>query len=1376
MVINNNISKPAGSSQDARLPAALETGYFNVDEMSFEDLLAASVDFAESLKFYSIGETESGSWRSFLATNEIVIMALIVQRNIAPVREKITAGNFNAPRKLLPIALGLIADLNDWLKDLNRSDSLPARDLVALIQRLIYGSLLAEAHNVGVLLNYFKHADSTLTDIEFPQVSGIWEIPFGEAAAGSGGNSYRRALARDIDNSAEAMKLLTKSTFEFLNAIEHLKSQCKVLLPQSLKTQSHDPAISLFIAFLKLYRYAQDNVNSFTQRHLDYYYKDILRCHYREKAPETLVLNFEVPDGSAPVEIEAGRKFTCAKDKNFKDVLFETTESISVSDAKIGAIHTLNFTRETMITPECNMNFVTRIQRQNIPLNVMLDNQEQEIGWPLFGDSKVTTASPHRADHDAVGDACSDFRYGVAVASRVLMLEEGERKIILGIELDNRDKPVSFHLESLISANSRGAFKDALYGFALQWLRKATGEHLQEALSRETVDRIKVSAAAIDRFDPPLKQTHKAGDSVPATPCVTLFEAMLEQLSNSTSRSGPLLHRLLNADSKREFVSGLGEVVRYFLFESVQFPMMANKVLDSVARELNCKNSLTSVREELELGQERLFKKYLGSAFLINLSVENGWLPVHRYDVMKGRQGDAGFRLIFNISPEAPAICGCAKDMHGGNWDTALPILRLDLNPQASLNVFSLLERYGLEEVRIRAEVHGVRNVVVFNNISQLDPSKPFYPFGPTPSTNSYFALASPEAAAKHVDALRIHLHWGELPAGEEGFYGHYQGYPSKYRNQSFKTKLTMLSSGTWQPAVANQVQEAPLFASIGRKLSSHQLIDVESVEYLRPVNIDQVQTAFDLGLKTRSGFVKLALSSPNSGFGHQEYPFRLTETLEKNSKQRLGKKGKLPKMPYTPLLNKLSIDYIASTVIPIRSAFKGQVDEYAERVYRAHPFGVENIYPSTQISDNSFFKPFNADGNLLIGIVATDPPDRLNLYFVLSDDSVQSKSGKPMQHDWSYLGESGWVSLSSDRIVSDGTKGFLCSGIVTLTLPREISNQHPDMPGEMYWLRVSTNAASSSFCSLRQIKTHAVSLRRSEDEADFDYKRFPTEKLQWRPVSSIAGIDAVTQVDDFHQTVEAESRSQHNTRISERIRHRARAIASWDYERLILEKFPNVGKAVCFPNRSTTSTEQSPGKLLVVVMPRVLDPEKVLGKPPRLSAVHLNDIHEYLVSLSSPFAQIEVANPNYEWIQIRCAVAFEELARNSNHFELLNRDLGHYLNPFAAGGYGLTLQHRVKRQDIYSFIYNQDYVRFVTDFSMLHVTRDDEGYYRLGDSVLQEIVGRDGDVTPISPWSLLVPMKNHHFDVITEIEPRVPDVTGIRELEIGRTFIIGGI
>jgi hypothetical protein len=114
-----------GVEQNARLLPALEQGYFNVDEMSFEDLLTASVDFASSLTYYNSSLQPSGDWKSFLAANEIVIMAGIINKDVDELRKRLQLPANQNAAILLGFVFDAVSELDGWLKDLARSNSAP---------------------------------------------------------------------------------------------------------------------------------------------------------------------------------------------------------------------------------------------------------------------------------------------------------------------------------------------------------------------------------------------------------------------------------------------------------------------------------------------------------------------------------------------------------------------------------------------------------------------------------------------------------------------------------------------------------------------------------------------------------------------------------------------------------------------------------------------------------------------------------------------------------------------------------------------------------------------------------------------------------------------------------------------------------------------------------------------------------------------------------------------------------------------------------------------------------------------------------------------------------------------------------------------------
>ena len=104
-----------GVDQQNRLFPALREGYFNVDEMSFEDLVELSVDFASSLSYYNKELRKVGDWRSFLTSNEIVIMALIINKDIKQQINAIRRSLKESESLSLRLVFKVVAEIDKWL-------------------------------------------------------------------------------------------------------------------------------------------------------------------------------------------------------------------------------------------------------------------------------------------------------------------------------------------------------------------------------------------------------------------------------------------------------------------------------------------------------------------------------------------------------------------------------------------------------------------------------------------------------------------------------------------------------------------------------------------------------------------------------------------------------------------------------------------------------------------------------------------------------------------------------------------------------------------------------------------------------------------------------------------------------------------------------------------------------------------------------------------------------------------------------------------------------------------------------------------------------------------------------------------------------------
>jgi len=174
--------------------------------------------------------------------------------------------------------------------------------------------------------------------------------------------------------------------------------------------------------------------------------------------------------------------------------------------------------------------------------------------------------------------------------------------------------------------------------------------------------------------------------------------------------------------------------------------------------------------------------------------------------------------------------------------------------------------------------------------------------------------------------------------------------------------------------------------------------------------------------------------------------------------------------------------------------------------------------------------------------------------------------------------------------------------------------------------------------------------------------------------------------------------------RVSERLRHKQRAVTIFDYEHLVLEAFPEVYKVRCI-NHTDQHSEYAPGKVKLIVVPDLRNKNAVDPLQPRVSLNTLDEIKDYLSLRASDFVTLDVKNPSYELVQVDFKVAFQPGKDQGYYTNLLEEDVIKFLSPWLyAEGADLAFGGRIHRSWILNFVEERDYVDYVTDFQLHHI------------------------------------------------------------------------
>ena len=1354
-----------GTAQNTRFPAALEEGYFKVDEMTFEDLLTLSVELASYLHFYNLQYKREGSWAELFEGDDAVVMAQILSLDLKRLE---TDFQRRFESSLEDVAEGLcefVKDIDGWLQKLKTSSHKSGKALGAKIEEVIEEKLADEFRSLREYLNLLVQGQSQPKPaFALEGLDHVWE----KTKKGQAISQSKRPDSRSVIVERRQFRSIF---YAFFHAVLYLQSIAAAYLQKTLSGQAHDPSVGLLMVFLKLFGKAQERINTFSQRHLDFYYQTLLKACPRESMPDSADLVLETEAGVREVFIPKGTEFLAGKDLTGKDLVYIADDNLGVTDARVHTLSTLFFERNRLISPEAELQYITRARTHRLPVDLSSSETVDSPSWPLFGAERT----------DVESGTAKDAEFGFAVASSVLRLKEGLRTIEVTLRIADPadvDPTVALAWREF----NRQGWKEKKENEKREFVRQVFVHYLtthQELLTEDDhLDTVDVAEGLIHNLS--LEAINQALQDQQQSSLFNLF----------------LVELVKGVGSAESFQRVLGKIMsRFVLTPDRWLTPDIKKVILEKAEGVVTTVSYQQISELLKKDRQTLFYTLLQKIMTIHLTAENGWHGVSQYTLAPTGEEETveenGLKFVVTLGPEIDPIIPYASDIHGGQWETQLPLILFRLNPQSHFYAYSLFSGLTFRSVVIETHVQGVKTLLIYNQQGQLDPSKPFNPFGPLPTCNSYCIIGNYEVATKNITSLAVEIEWGDIPQGLGGFREYYQGYEPACTNEDFQAELSLFQDGHWQPSRGEAPNTTVLFdtESGEEKLKESQSIAIDLLRYFKPLHWTISEDEFGFDLQARDGFYKIALVGPSWAFGHANYPTLLAKALSENVKRKRFQP--IPNPPYTPLVNRIALNYRARSVI--EPGIKGVDDPviFHEKIIPLHPFGPENNYPADQERPPAIVPRYPYDGNLFIGIAARQLQGVLTLFFHICPDSTQAVISTHSDIAWFYLASNCWCRLEPSRVLSDTTDGFLTSGIVTLDLPNIINRDNSIMPRDLFWLSVSANKNLNTYCSLYSVRPHALRVRWVDREnLRSPMKRnSPAGSIQ-QTRTSIPGLGSITQMNDAFGGTLPEDTRQMKMRMSERLRHKHRASTPWDYERLILEYFPEIFKVKCFSGMTTSKPGPQPGHVLIVVVPHVGEKIQDHNYTPMVDTTVLHRIRTFVQTLVSPFTNIEVRNPTYERIQIRCTIKLTRNMYRGFFVKKVNQSINAFLSPWHEGGYVERFGWRIKREDIESVIRDLDGVEFVTNFSMLHITEDNKGDFSLNDTARSKIIhstqydaGKrqalersvSEEITPKYPWSLAIPMDHHFIETIDVMRFINAEVTGIDELEVGSTLIISG-
>lgn len=758
------------------------------------------------------------------------------------------------------------------------------------------------------------------------------------------------------------------------------------------------------------------------------------------------------------------------------------------------------------------------------------------------------------------------------------------------------------------------------------------------------------------------------------------------------------------------------------------------------------------------LGSERDTRQLadkLADALQVDLSTEAGWVgpaAPPNWELTGEPTGEAPDKqqtltLTLTMGPQEPALAPLAP-MAEAALRVRLKHQKHHLNPDGIwITRYAAFEALRLKSAELKVEVEGLGDVQLQADERPLDGNQPFQPFGSQPMEGSRFHLGHPELERAGLSQLTLAPQWAGVPPDE--LRQHYKNYGAEAADL-FKAKLLMVH-GSGDSLLET---EHSLFESINSRDSSAELVaNVEPAPTVPSQPSPAPSAARDV--RKRARYFSLELLGD---CGHGTFPalaakkarqlaiaLATTKTFTEATSIEDTAATYEVRPPYTPTLKALQVGYQASAQLE-------PAEGSSTPLLHIHPFGQQAV----GIKSPRLFPRYEAAGELYIGLEGTEPPRNVSLLLQVAEGtSDPDAEAGPLR--WSCLDGDVWRDLGDEgRVLVDATRGLLNTGIVELSLPAVAPSRL--LPEGLYWLRASVESSVRGVCDLVEIRTQATSAVLASHNAAPDHFERPLPAGSIRQlVRRDARIATVDQPYTSFGGRPSESPELFRSRVSERLRHKQRALSPWDYERLVLQRFPNIYKAKCL----TASFRGRAGSVVVVVVPDIRQALPSDAYAPKVSADQLASITEYLTERAPKGASIVVKNPEFVPVRISLAARFRAGVDEGFAIQQLKLDLKRFLSPWAyEQATELTIGGKIFEASVLQFADELDYVDYVANVEL-----EAEGNPNAAES---------GFVQTTQPNQVLVSGREHTVYPVSALGYDARSFTGINYMKIETNFIVG--
>ena len=719
------------------------------------------------------------------------------------------------------------------------------------------------------------------------------------------------------------------------------------------------------------------------------------------------------------------------------------------------------------------------------------------------------------------------------------------------------------------------------------------------------------------------------------------------------------------------------------------------------------------------------------------------------------------------LTHDMPNVTKPENDIFKCNFNT-LPGIELRLEDESLIwSYFLFFYTLIFEQIKIYVEVKNYRKLLLQNDFGICDNTSSFYPFGPMAQIGTSFYIGSEEVFNKKLSNLKLHIDWDEVP--KDGFKEYYKNYDCQITSSDFKAELSYLQHRFWNPIKPEQRQKINLFnTTINHDTEQETVSDFVEVDNINfnilgldnPVPFSFGEQAF-LSKTTNSGFLRLKFVEPDVGFANDVYNNMYLNTFSKKENKKIYELFDLDiNKPFIPKIKNISLDYSSLQII---NNLQSKNDTNF-KILKTYPFGfgdiinMNNAIKQKNIDEALFLKNLNY-ATISIEIAGLTETDTFSVYIVIDSVSIYNKDKDLNSYQWLYLSNNEWKYFKDTEILSDSTNCLSTSGFVVFKTPKIYSKNNTILQNSSHesncWIQLLI--LGSKMPTIINIYPNVFFATRVTNNTKNKLEPYKAKEIIGDNYKDIIIFQPFESFNGYEQ----EKENAFYSRVSARLKHKDRALSSWDYKALILHYFKEIKDVQCL----NCLSGDSPGTVTIIV---IINRENNVSDDsifPQASVALLKEIKNKISQHCSPFVNLNVINPYYEEIQLFFRVKFKNEELNSVYKNKLNQVICNFISPWLYDStknihFGKTIQI----YDLFNIIKSQDYVSIVGNLVVLKKYKN-KNYI---------ITGHSNTVSPSDKDCILYSASKHKIIVDVNNEFILDNNLSIGSAGIEEDFIIG--